>query len=342
MFKLDITNVVEYLKRHELIPSYATAEAKSLGGGISNRVIKVVWNEECVVVKQPLSKLNVEDNWPADLTRVHNEAAALRTNNEIITETGLSNIRVPRVVFEQRTDHVIGMECVPERNTVLWKRELLDGHVDESIAQSLGHALGTMQLVAMKKESLRDKFSNKKPFDQLRLDPYHRTTATRHPDVSDLILAEAERTRSVSHTLVHGDYSPKSVMVDRSKEKPEIWILDYEVAHWGDPAFDPAFMLNHLFIKSVYNNRRREEYIGAALRFWDAYEKSVEWDIEHETVTELGVLMLARIDGKSPVEYIKKSSVADVLRRTAKRTLTDDVREIREFATIAREESDTL
>ncbi|MEF8856196.1 MAG: phosphotransferase, partial [Haloplanus sp.] len=143
-----------------------------------------------------------------------------------------------------------------------------------------------------------------------------------------------------SRTLVHGDYSPKNVLVDRSDD-PVPWILDFEVAHWGDPAFDAAFMLNHLFIKSIYNHDRHAAYADAADRFWTAYDRAAEWDIERETVAELAVLMLARVDGKSPVEYVDRA-VAEALRRVAKRTLRGDAETLADFAALAREEAGAL
>jgi 5-methylthioribose kinase len=171
----------------------------------------------------------------------------------------------------------------------------------------------------------------------LRVDPYHRTTAERHPDVAAEIRAEADRVLSVDRTLVHGDYSPKNVLVG-----PSAWVLDFEVAHWGDPAFDTAFMCNHLYIKSIYNHDCHAAYADAAERFWTAYDRAVDWDIERETVAELGVLMLARVDGKSPVEYVEREAVADALRRVAKRTLRGEAETLDEFAALAREEAEAL
>jgi 5-methylthioribose kinase len=170
----------------------------------------------------------------------------------------------------------------------------------------------------------------------------------------------------VKRTLVHGDYSPKNVLLDRdggspladgdgeptgsaredeptgSARGPTPWVIDFEVAHWGDPAFDAAFMLNHLFIKSVYNHAIQSAYLDAAVAFWDAYDERVPWDAERETVRELGVLVLARVDGKSPVEYVEEGAVADALRHLAKRTLRGEVETLDEFATAAREEGDQL
>jgi 5-methylthioribose kinase len=328
-----------YLRRQGVVPGSARVEARSLGGGVSNRVVEVCWEQNCLVVKQPLANLAVADDWPADVQRVHNEAAAARAYRSVIDDAGL-RARVPDVVFESEADHVIAVECAPE-GAVVWKRDLLDGRVDRAVARTLGRVLGEVQTTAADDALLREQFASKRPFDQLRLDPYHRRTADRHPDVADPILDEADRIETVDKTLVHGDYSPKNVLVDRG-ETPTPWVLDFEVAHWGDPAFDAAFMLNHLLITSVYNHAEHAAYVDAARTFWGAYRASTAWDVEAETVAELGVLMLARVDGTSPVDYVDEGPVADALRRIAKRSLTDATETVDEFVGIVDEETAQL
>ena len=342
-FELSPSTASRYLQERGVIPKDASSTARTLGGGVSNRVIVVEHDEGCLVAKQPLPNLAVGDDWPADVTRVHNETAATRAYSEVVEGTGL-DARVPGVVFEDTENHVVIIECAPERADT-WKAELLVGHVDAEIAQAVGTVLGTVHSEAAGDENLRATFASKLPFEQLRLDPYHRTTARRHPDVREEIEAEIERIESTARTLVHGDYSPKNVLVDRGdgtgteNAAGTPWILDFEVAHWGDPAFDAAFMCNHLFIKSVYNHERSSEYVDAALGFWETYDARVPWDIETETVTELGVLMLARVDGKSPVEYVTEEATADALRRIAKRTLRGEVESLAGFADLTREDA---
>lgn len=340
-FELSTAAAGEYLKRQGVIPADVTPEARSLGGGVSNHVIAVTWDEACLVAKQPLPNLAVEDDWPADVTRVHNEAAAARAYTAVIDETGFEAAHVPDVVFEDRDEHVIGIECAPD-DAAMWKRELLDGDVDVHIARTVGEILGAVHAAASTDEKLRAEFANKTPFDQLRVDPYHRTTANRHPDVEPAIREEVDRIMGIDRTLVHGDYSPKNVLVDRTGTSPQTWILDFEVAHWGDPAFDTAFMLNHLFIKSIYNHDRHREYVDAAFTFWDAYEERVDWDIESETTVELAILMLARVDGKSPVEYVEEGPIADALRAVAKRAIRDETRTLDAFAEITSGEVEGL
>jgi 5-methylthioribose kinase len=329
---------IDHLRAQGVVPEDADATARSLGGGVSNHVYQVTWDDGCLVVKRPLPNLAVEDDWPADVDRVHNEAAAIRAYDAVLRDAGVA-ARVPSVVSETgEPDHVVAIECAPA-DAKMWKADLLAGRVDASVAATVGEVLGAVHADTATDDAVRERFASKRPFDQLRVDPYHRTTAERNPDVADAIHDEIDRLLDTSRTLVHGDYSPKNVLVGPDTVP---WILDFEVAHWGDPAFDTAFMLNHLFIKSIYNHDRHAAYADAADRFWTAYDRGVEWDIERETVAELAVLMLARVDGKSPVEYVERDAVAEALRRVAKRTLRGDAETLDDFASLACEEAEGL
>ena len=347
---------ISYLERRGVFdPSEKDAvSANALGGGVSNRVIRVDGRSRCLVLKQPLGNLAVAEDWPADVSRVHNEAAAARAYAAVAREANGSerrdqegwSVSVPEIVFEDERHHVVAMECAPD-GAMSWKSELLDGSVDVEVARALGRFLGVAHRSAAGDADLEDRFGNVRPFEQLRIEPYHRTTAARHPDLADAILAETERVLGVRETLVHGDYSPKNVLVDRGGMEsgdaddptPTLWLLDFEVAHWGDPAFDTGFMLNHLFIKSVHNRAQTNEYLDAARAFWRAYDEAVGWDTECETVRELAVLMLARVDGKSPVEYIDEPT-GEVLREIARRALTSEIATIGEYASLTREVSE--
>ncbi|MFA9518158.1 aminoglycoside phosphotransferase family protein [Halopenitus sp. H-Gu1] len=322
-FHISERNIAAYLSDNDVIRDDVEPTVTSLGGGVSNTVLQVSTPDACYVVKQPLANLAVEDDWPADTARVHNEAAAVRAYHGIIDAAGLDDIEVSAVVFEDTENRVIAITCAPATSR-MWKAELLERHVDPDVGATLGRFLATSHRDASEKQTIRSEFANKTPFEQLRLDPYHRTVAEQHPDIRAVVDAEIERISDVERTLVHGDFSPKNVLVDSADETP-VWLLDFEVAHWGDPSFDTAFMLNHLCIKAVYNPGRQQAYLETATHFWEAYTDVIEWDIEADTVTELAILMLARVDGKSPVEYVTSPDTKEILRRIAKRALTEDV-----------------
>jgi 5-methylthioribose kinase len=329
MTTITTSTAADYLDRKGLLNTSDTVTARTLGGGVSNRVVEVSGNGDCFVLKQPLENLDVADDWPAALVRIHNEAAAARAYAAVLD--GITRASVPTVVFESETDHVAVFDCAPS-DAVTWKRHLLEGTVDRSVAGLVGEVLGTVHVEVCDDETLAGEFADTTPFEQLRLDPYHRTVARRHPEVADRITAELARVRGVDRTLVHGDYSPKNVLVTDETE-PDVWILDFEVAHWGDPAFDVAFMLNHLFIKSVHNAGAHGDYVAAARRFWDRYSDRVHWDVERDTVRELAILMLARVDGTSPVEYVDDSTAA-AIRSAALAAIRSAVDRMAEFISL--------
>ena len=386
--RLDADAAVEYVRARGVVPEGAEPTAESLGGGVSNDVFRVRWDDDAVVLKRPLPNLAVADDWPADVGRVHNEAAAARAYADVIAERGLDRVAVPAVRFEDHDDHVVAISSAPE-SARMWKADLLDGRVDAAVAARLGEFLAAAHDHAAADASLKEAFGNYEPFEQLRLDPYHATVAERHPDLAPTIEREMERVRATRRTLVHGDYSPKNVLVvesdgtdgaatanradgtaateeaagtdttdgtggvdetDAANEtattagtdgRPTLWLLDFEVAHWGDPAFDVAFMLTHLFVKSVHVEDRREAFLAAAASFRDAYADAVEttpFD-ESDVTRELGVLMLARVDGKSPVEYVELPETKETLRTVARRILTEEVAAVAEAAALVREEA---
>lgn len=334
--QLDAAAVGPYLVRKGVVPPTAEPRIEPLGGGVSNGVFRVDWADDAVVVKQPLPNLAVDDDWPADVDRVHNEAAAARVYRDVLTERTDRevDIEVPAVRFEDHDENVIAIAAAPS-SARMWKTDLLDGQVDTAIGSTVGEFLAEAHAYAATRSSVQASFENYTPFEQLRLEPYHETVADRHPDVAPAIRAEIERLRDTRVTLVHGDYSPKNVLVNETGGRPRLWLLDFEVAHWGDPTFDVAFMLNHLFIKSMYNSDRYDEYVATAAAFWDAYENTtdISSSFEQSVVAELGVLMLARVDGKSPVEYIRREEQKERLRALAKHTLTEQPPTIEHYVT---------
>ena len=330
--QLDPVSAHNFLLAQDLIHQDTPIECTSLGGGVSNRVFKLETSTGCFVLKQPLPNLAVEDDWPADVARIHNEANAARAFRAILTD--IKNVSVPAVYFESAVDHVVGFECAPS-TAWSWKQSLLDGTVDSAIARTLGRVIGTVHTAAQEDETLRQTFSNRRPFEQLRLRPYHRTVAERHPVVEAAIQREITRIEGVHETLVHGDYSPKNILICPDSS---VWLLDFEVAHWGDPAFDVAFMLNHLFIKSVHVETSMDAFHEAALAFWDGYTQTGSANEEH-VLSELGILLLARIDGKSPVEYLHDSSTKELLRSIAIESITTNIRTIDAFTTLLRTET---
>jgi aminoglycoside phosphotransferase (APT) family kinase protein len=166
-------------------------------------------------------------------------------------------------------------------------------------------------------------FSDLTAFTQLRVDPFHRTVAERHPDLADVIGLTVQEMQRSPVCLVHGDYTPKNVLVEPGSAR--VWVIDWEVAHVGDPAFDPAWTVGHLLLKSVHRPAAAPAYAAAAAAFLAAFQAEVSGAVlsdPAQLVRQTGCLLLARVDGKSPAEYLTDSERRRV-RALARRLLTD-------------------
>lgn len=303
--RLSAATVGGYLEQRGLASPGTVRGSRRLAGGVSNEVVGVETDRASLVVKQALPRLRVEDEWLADVDRIEAEADALRLVGAITP--GL----VPDVVDLDAASHVLTITMAP-RGWVSWKDSLLLGSVDPAVAHTLGTALGQWHAHTAAKANELGRFDNPVAFEQLRIDPYHRTTARRLPGIGAHIDVLVEKMAARRIALVHGDFSPKNVLVG-----PEgCWVLDWEVAHLGDPAFDVAFMLNHLALKAVRSPELEREYWGGAAAFLAAYDKSAGLGMaggEAHIVAHLGALLLARVLGKSPVEYLDRGAKAAVI-----------------------------
>ena len=355
-FELSAENAVRYLvDRGVLTPADGRrAVAEFLGGGVSNIVIKVDVDgagDRGLVLKQSLPKLRVEDDWFADRKRIHRERAGIDylagvdypggndypAGRHEDAEGSRATWSVPRVVDEDRDNFVFVMTAAP-RDGANWKEQLLGGHIDVVVAERVGSMLGeihgsSMVVGADVPDGLAE-FEDLDCFVQLRIDPYHRATALAHPELGDVLESEASRMLPDAEdrrALVHGDFSPKNIIVSGQGNAAEVFLLDFEVVHLGNPVFDLAFMLNHMTLKAIHRPEWAERYCSAARGFWNAYLASArrqagdEETLERDTVRQMGALLLARIDGKSPAEYITGDEEKRYARETARALLMGEL-----------------
>ena len=273
----------------------------ALGGGVSNQVLLAETSAGRVVLKQALGKLRVEQPWFADPRRIRREAEAIRRLGPHLPAGSL-----PEVLLEDLENCAYAMTAAPSE-AENWKARLMAGEVRLEIAGRVGEMLGAIIGVSWQNRDWEGAFGDQTVFDQLRLDPYYRTTAARHPDLAPRFerLMKESAARRVS--LVHGDWSPKNFLVAGDS----VMAIDFEVVHYGDPAFDTGFLLNHLALKSFFQPRYKAGYHAAAVCFWQTLAAGLpagaDW-MEEATLAHLGALMLARIDGKSPAEYLDQET----------------------------------
>ena len=332
-FSLNCENIRDYLAGCGLATDGREAQVRELGGGVSNTVLLVEWPgepERRWVVKQSLEKLRVKDDWRSERSRIYREADSIQALRPALGDSAL-----PEVVHVDRENFVFVMTAAPA-GSVAWKQSLLEGKVDLVVARQAGTLLAKMIVASRADTQFKAWFEDRTVFDQLRIDPYYRTTARRHPDARGPLVALMAQSWNIQTALVHGDYSPKNMLVRDGK----IFLIDFEVVHWGDPAFDAAFFLNHLFLKALYRPEFAPSYFDAAREFWKGLAAGLGGEasrgFEALTLRHLGGLMLARIDGKSPVEYIQDEVTKDRVRATAKQILRDQPQRLEQVVRIVR------
>jgi 5-methylthioribose kinase len=278
-----------------------------LTGGVSSDICLVTDGRRSVVVKTPLASLKVAGDWQAPLARSDSEADWLRVAARLLPGV------CPQVLAHDGTHHLLALSYLDPLNHRLWKNELLEGRVDAQVAAQVGERVGTLQRRSAREPTLATQFANAELFRALRIEPYFEATAAEHADLRPAIDELIATTLSRTTVLAHGDVSPKNILV--GPEGPVF--LDAETANWGDPAFDAAFCVNHLLLKCLLQAPATEQLLAASEALLTTYLDQVDWEspgeVEHRIAGLLPALMLARVDGRSPVEYLSEPA-RDVVR----------------------------
>ena len=272
--------------------------AAALSGGVSSDIFHLAWPGGDACVKRALPRLKVAADWQAPVERNRYEVEWMRVAAAIVPRA------VPAILAEDPHAACFAMQWLaPDRHPV-WKTLLRDGTIDVSTAAAVGGALGSIHAATADRADVAARFATDDIFHAIRLEPYLEATAKRHPDLLSRLAALVETTRSTKRVLVHGDFSPKNILV--GPDGPII--VDAECAWYGDPAFDVAFVLNHLLLKGVWRPQWRARYLDAFAALVDAYRAHVRWEawsaLDARTAALLPALLLARVDGKSPAEYL--------------------------------------
>ncbi len=285
-----------------LCQSQDITNVKRLTGGVASDIATVTFPGSTVCVKFALGKLKVDEDWFAPVHRGKAEFAWLQAAGQAVPES------VPALYGWSQAQNGFAMEFINGPDIYLWKTALLAGKQDSGEAATVAQTLGQIHAASLRSNFDRSAFHNTDDFESLRVEPYLRFTAQQHPDLAAQINKMADQLAESTVALVHGDVSPKNILFRQAHAV----ILDAECAAMGDPAFDVAFALNHLILKSIHLPESSENLRAAALQLWDNYAPFISWEdtseMEARVCALLPVLMLARIDGKSPVEYLSDES----------------------------------
>ncbi len=275
-------------------------KVQPLTGGVASDIALVELPRRRVCVKFALPKLKVEADWFAPVHRNAAEYAWLTVAAEILPETAV------RLFGRSEELHGFAMEFLEGEDVTLWKAALLAEAPDQGEAVRVADTIGQIQAASARPGFDASAFQNRDDFQAIRIEPYLSSTSRVHPALSEPIEAMAEQLYESAAVLVHGDVSPKNLLFRRGGPV----LLDAECATMGDASFDPSFCLNHLVLKAVHLPRLRERLLGNVLTFWAGYCRHIQWEdpshLEARVCRLLPMLMLARVDGKSPVEYLSE------------------------------------
>ena len=322
------------LQHAGLIDDPANTSFEVLTGGVSSDIWKVCAGERVFCVKRALAQLKVAADWFAPVERNRYEVAWYRVANALVPGA------TPEILMQDDAAMLCAMEFLDPEHHRLWKTELRDGHADPAQAALVGLRLGRIHAGAAGDAQVERQFPNRDIFQMIRLEPYLEATAAQHPDRAEALFALSRRTASTRLTMIHGDVSPKNILL--GPHGPVF--LDAECACIGDPAFDLAFCLNHFLLKCLWNPAATAGFFDCFAAMSSSYLDEVDWEprdvLEARAASLLPGLLLARVDGKSPVEYLTDEADRERVRRCARDLLAQAPDRLNQITARWREELD--
>jgi len=321
------SDILAALYRMSLLVPGIPASGERLTGGVSSDIWRIDLPTGPVCVKRALAKLRVAADWQAPVERNRYEARWMQRANAAAPGAA------PELLGIDEASGTLAMQFLPPDRYALWKTQLRDGDANPGFAAQVAKNLARIHAATAADATVAADFPTDRIFYDIRLEPYLVATARAHPDLAPQLNALVTATQGNKRALVHGDVSPKNIL--HGPDGPVF--LDAECAWWGDPAFDLAFCLNHLLLKCLWTPRATAGFLACFDTFAAAYRGGVAWEppveLEARAAHLLPGLFLARVDGKSPVEYITTEPDKDRVRRIARALLThpvdalDDVRQ---------------
>jgi 5-methylthioribose kinase len=301
---LDIEDpqaLLAYLRDAGRIAPQERPRISILQGGVSNRTVAVERpSGEAWVLKQALAKLRVPVDWFSSPARIHREALGLEWLGRLAPAGSITPL-----LFEDKERHLLAMQAVPQPHEN-WKAVLLGGRIHADHFRQFATLLAAIHREAYRRRAeVEPVFADRSFFESLRLEPYYAYSAQQAPAAAQFLDSLVRETLACRITLVHGDYSPKNILIQEDR----LVLLDHEVIHFGDPAFDLGFSLTHFLSKAHHMPALRCEFAAAAGEYWRTYLEALgtpEWApaLESRAVRHTLACLLARVVGRSPLEYL--------------------------------------
>jgi len=336
---IDQQNAEQFLRETLRVAADERVIVRELAGGVSNMVLLVERPDrpgEDFVIKQARAQLRTRQPWFSSVERAWREADVLKICRQLL-ERAHSNhpgpadlvAQTPRIVFEDRDNFLFAITAAPRPNRT-WKEDLLAGPTDSAVAAACGKLLGTLHAGSWRDADIARQIGNRTLFEELRVSPYYRTLAAAHDDARAPLEKLIDSLAENSCALVHADFSPKNLLLYSGG----LLMVDFETGHYGDPAFDLGFFLSHLVLKACHQIPRHADYLALSEIFKQSYDSTIARRISAEereslwsrAVGHFAGCAWARLDGKSPVEYLtdkrRRESIRSVCRDVFRQQLT--------------------
>ncbi len=308
----DAGEFIAALGRMGLLAPGESPPITPLAGGVSSDIVRADLRRGPVCVKRALAKLKVAADWRAPVERNRWEVEWMRTAAAIEPHA------VPPILGDDASAGMFAMACLEPSTHPVWKGQLRDGHLDVPFAAQVGQRLAHIHRATAGRADVQRRFDTDHIFFPIRLEPYLVATGRAHPDLAAILERLASATATTHVALVHGDVSPKNILC--GPRGPVF--LDAECAWYGDPAFDLAFCLNHLLLKCLWRPQWSAGYLTCFDALAASYLQQVAWEpraaIDRRSAQLLPGLLLARVDGKSPVEYVTEDWQRSAVRTVAR------------------------
>ena len=321
----DKAQLVQYLLDKDIIKKDSDYFIKYCKGGVSGTVVYLKVDGKEMIVKQALAQLKTKETWLCDPNRMFTEQESNRIYHEILPTAS------PEVYFYDGDNYIYCREAIPD-GCDMWKSDLMTGKLDFECARKSIEILALVHNHCSRDKRVAEIFDNKDIFYSLRISPYLEFTSAKHPALESIFTQYSKKLMDSKLTLIHGDFSPKNIMVNGR----DISVLDFEVAHYGHPMFDMAFFANHFVLKSIRFPELKDAFLNMLLYMCHIYFKNIDFtdakELELDSVRLLALLMLARVDGKSPVEYIKEDEMKEVVRTIAYKIIENNLSTFDEVA----------
>lgn len=292
----DEKSLLFYLFAQKLMSKQDTLTSQLLSGGVSNKTVFVKINNIAYVMKQGLNKLRVPSDWFSNPARIQREALGMQALKKILPDHQITNLK-----FVDNENNILMMEAVkqPHEN---FKTLLLKGEDQSHLIKKMALMLATIHKSTWQKNEFKKDFGNTAFFQELRIDPYFYFCASKFPVVMSWFQKNIFDHLKIKNCLVHGDFSPKNILVHQNK----LVLLDHEVIHFGDFAFDFGFVGAHLFLKSVH--LKSEHFLKNLLEFSSTYFDEMQDLVTAADQTRAYhyflACLFARVAGKSKTDYL--------------------------------------